>query len=320
MGRNEVTIARRAMACDFSVTLPGETRGAVDAGMEALDEVDRVEELLSVYRPESGLSRLNAAGAAARPEAVDAELYEVLRWAARLSRVCEGAFDPCCHALVRAWGFYRGPKRVPAPEELRAALAASGVRQVEFEDAGRTVRLARPGLGFNLGAFGKGYAIDAAVRRMWARWGVRCGLMQGGQSSLLAVGAPAGQRRGWQVMVEDPGRAGVPLVRVWLRDRALGTSGAANQFFVAGGRRYGHVLDPRSGWPAGGLAGASAIARHAAEADALSTAFFVLGAEGTRRILAARPDWGAVLVHHETTKTGPRVEILGAVEAEVLSL
>jgi thiamine biosynthesis lipoprotein len=307
------------MACDFSITLPGETAGAVDAGIEALDEVDRVEDLLSVYRPESGLSRLNAA-AGAGPVAADAELYEVLRWAGRLNRLCEGAFDPCCQALVQAWGFYRGPKRVPGPEELRAALATSGVRQVSFSDERRSVQFARPGLAFNLGAFGKGYAIDAAVRRIWARRGVRCGLMQGGQSSLLAVGAPREQGRGWQVMVEDPCRAGVPLVRLWLRDRALGTSGAANQFFEAGGRRYGHVLDPRSGWPAGGLAGATAIARHAAEADALSTAFFVLGAEGTRRILAARPDWGAVLVHHETTTAAARVEILGAVEAEVLSL
>lgn len=317
MPRNEVTVSRHAMACDFSITLPGETGGAVDAGIEAMDEIDRVEDLLSVYREESALSRLNGQ-AGGGPVAAGGELYRLLRMAAGLSLVTGRAFDPCCGALIRAWGFSGGPKRVPGPAELRAAMFASGVRHVEFDDGGQTIRFRRPGLEFNLGAFGKGYGIDCAVRRIWAGRGVRCALMQGGQSSLLGVGAPLDQGRGWQVVLDDPGRPGRALARVWLRDRAMGTSGAAHQFFEWRGRRYGHVLDPRSGWPAAELAGASAIARHAAEADAFSTAFFVLGPEGTRRVLAARPELGAILVHHDRSKAAQRVEILGAVEAEVL--
>jgi thiamine biosynthesis lipoprotein len=101
---------------------------------------------------------------------------------------------------------------------------------------------------------------------------------------------------------------------VYLRDRALGTSGAANQFFVENGRSYGHVLDPRSGWPARGLGSASAIAPTALEADALSTAFYVLGVEGTRDFCRRHPEVGAVLVLPPEKSAAPQVLVIGAAQ------
>ena len=125
--------------------------------------------------------------------------------------------------------------------------------------------------------------------------------------------------RGWPVAIGDPLREGQTLATVRLRDRAMGTSGSANQFFVQDGRRYGHILDPRTGWPARGVYSASAVAPTATEADALSTAFYVMGFEATRQYCREHTEVGAVMVvPGPSESTPPRVRVIGAVEAEVL--
>ena len=310
----ELTIARRAMACDFSLTLPNWVQSAADAGYAALDEVDRLEELLSVYIEDSELSRVNQL-AAAGPVPVRAETYDLLKRALRLSCQTGGAFDPAAGALVKAWGFYRGPKRVPSDTEREAALAVSGCGFVRLSDNDRTVTFARPGVEFNLGGIGKGYAIDRALTKIHQQYGVRCALMQGGRSSLRVIGAPLFDPRGWMVEIGDPLREGKTVARVWLRDQALGTSGADNQFFVADGKRYGHILDPRTGWPARRVLSSSVIARTATEADALSTAFFVLGLEGTKAFCRTRPEITAILV--VPGKSAPEVVVIGEADVEV---
>src|SRR4051794_21236490 len=278
---SELTVARRAMACEFSVTFPGEMQNAVDAGCAALDEVERLENLLSAFREDSEISRLNRGGGP-----VDREVYALLRWAVRLSEATGGAFDAATGALVKLW---RGG-RVPSSEDLAAALSRCGSRHVRFHDG--SVEFLRHGIEFNLGAIGKGFAIDSALRRIRARRA----LMQGGQSSIAAVGE-------WTVAIGHP-----PFAQVQLQNQALGTSAATNQFFVAGGRTYGHILDPRTGWPARRVLSASAIAPTATEADALSTAFYVMGPVGTRRFCAANPRFGAVLLLR-----GGQVEFVGPV-------
>jgi thiamine biosynthesis lipoprotein len=316
--RLELQIARRAMACDFSVVFPAAVRDPVAAGCAALDEVERLESLLSAYDERSELCRINRE-AQRGPVAADPEVYSLLRVASGISAATGGAFDPAAGALVKAWGFFRGSRRVPAESELQAARAASGCDIVVFDRARLTVAFRRPGVEFNLGAIGKGYAVDRALHLVRGRFGTTRALMQGGGSSLRALGAPPAEPRGWPVDLADPCRPGRALARVWLRDRALGTSGADHQFFVHEGRRYGHVLDPRTGVPARTLLGASALAPTAMEADALSTAFFVMGLEATRRFCAAHPATAAVLVAPEPGRAGcARVHVIGNADAEVM--
>jgi thiamine biosynthesis lipoprotein len=306
------------MACEFSIMFPGGIRRGIDAGCAALDEIDRLETRLSVYRDDSDISHINRC-AAGSPVLVDAEVYALLREAVRLSMATGGAFDAAAGALVKAWGFFRGPRRVPSEAELAVALQVTGSGRVIFNDCQRTVAFDRSGVEFNLGGIGKGFAIDRALDRMRTDFGIRCALLQGGQSSLRAIGAPPRQPRGWSIGIGGLLRNGSHFARVWLRDRALGTSGAANQFFMHRGRRYGHVLDPRTGRPARGLLSASAIAPTAAEADALSTAFFVLGVEATRRYCREHTDIGAVLVAApKVAGAAPEVIVTGAADAEVI--
>ncbi len=303
----DVVIARRAMACEFSLSLPGTQRDAFEVGCAALDEVDRLERRLTVYDDESDVAALNRA-AAERAFPLDEELADLLRMAARLHAETNGAFDAASGALVRAWGFLRGPRRVPSAEERAQALADSGWGHVRLDDRG--LSFDRPGVELNLGAIGKGFAIDRALELVRTRHGIGAALMQGGRSSLRAAGRPAG---GWVVAIGDPRRPGESVARVRLHDEALGTSGADNLYFEAGGRRFGHILDPRSGWPAEGVLSASVIAPSAAEADALSTAFFVMGPEAARHFCDAHAEIGAVLVLPD------EVVLLGSADVEVMS-
>jgi len=262
------------MACEFSLTFPAETRRGVEAGCAALDEVDRLEALLSVFREDSEISRLNRGDGA-----VSDEVYQLLRWSTRLAAATGGAFDAATGALVELWR----SGRVPAGGEVADALERSGSRHVMFHDG--SIEFLRPGIQFNLGAIGKGFAIDSALRRIRPR----SALMQGGRSSLRAVGE-------WTVEIGEPAFA-----RVRLRDRAMGTSAATYQ--------PRHILDPRTGRPAHGVLSATAVAPTATEADALSTAFYVMGEAGTRRFCEANPRFGAVLLLPDH-----RVEAIGNVE------
>ena len=299
------------MGCEFSLTFPSSYRNGVEAGCAALDEVERLEQMLSVYREDSHVSALNRSGMTASE--VPSELFTLLRLCARLSTVTGGAFNAASGGLVKAWGFFDGQRRMPTVEDIASALDASGSRNIEFDEEQRSVRALRPGIEWNLGAIGKGFGIDMAVARMRAGFGIRSALMQGGGSSLYGLGAPEGDARGWAVDIADPARPDRAIARVHLRNRALGTSAAANQFFEFEGRRYGHVLDPRTGWPADRVLSASALARTAAEADALSTAFFVMGVEGSVEFCRRYPHTGAIILTSEY-----KTILAGTAEREVV--
>jgi thiamine biosynthesis lipoprotein len=289
--------SRQAMATNFEVMLPFGTNDALEAAEQALDEIDRLEAQLTVYRDDSEVSQFNRqAPETAVP--VESGLFQLLSLAAQLHRDTAGAYDITTGALSRTWGFYRRAGRVPSDQERRDALARTGMRHVVLDAERQTVRYRRAGLEINLGSIGKGYALDRAAALV-RPWNIASALLHGGKSSVYAVGSPPGQRRGWPVALRHPWDPERQLAVVRLRDRALGTSAVTFQHIEHNGKKLGHLLDPRTGWPADGLASATAIAPTAAVADALATAFFILGVEKTRHYCAAHPDVGAVLLPNE---------------------
>ena len=142
----------------------------------------------------------------------------------------------------------------------------------------------------NLGSIGKGYAIDRAVEVIRDHWWPTSALVHGGRSSLFALGSPPGRFGGrWEVALRNPFRPETPLGLLRLRNRGMGTSGTSFQRFEAGGRVFGHILDPRTGEPADGPASVTVLAPTAAEADALSTAFYLLGPEAAAALREEPP-------------------------------
>jgi thiamine biosynthesis lipoprotein len=215
-------------------------------------------------------------------------------------------------ALSEAWGFVRGPKRVPSPEALAGARSRTGWRRLRLDRAARTAAFDVEGLRINLGSIGKGYAIDRAVDVIRGHWFPTSGLVHGGRSSLFALGSPPGRFAGrWEIALRNPFAPESPLGVLRLRNRALGTSGGAFQRFEVDGRWYGHIIDPRSGVPADGPASVTVLAPTSAEADALSTALFLLGAEGARALVARRPEIGVVIVEEGAADRSCRVTTFG---------
>jgi FAD:protein FMN transferase len=283
------------MACRFEITLGAEHAVWVPAARAALDEVDRLEDLLSVFRATSAICDVNHR-AASEPVEVDVHLFDLLQQCAVLHRETSDTFDITSTPLSRCWGFLQREGRLPPQDAIDAARASVGYDAVSLEADTRSVRFTRGGVELNLGAIGKGYALDRVAAGM-RQAGVPSALLSAGRSSLLALGGR------WQVDVVSPQVAEGPLATVWLRDAALGTSGAGEQFVIVDGTRYGHVIDPRTGWPAAGVISASVITSSAAAADALSTAFLIGGVELARDYCAAHPGVLAIVTPDDDTRT-----------------
>lgn len=273
-----VQYGRRAMACQFEVFFnAGQHAGAADAAMNAFDLIEQLESQMTAFRDDSEISRINRS-AAEYPVEVEPRLFDLLRRAAELHRQSGGAFDITSGPLTKVWGFFRRQGAVPAEGDLAAARDRVGSQWLSLDDSAKTLRFLKPGMELNLGAIGKGYALDRAGGELLAA-GIGDFLWHGGSSSVLARGSCGARGDGWKIDLRHPLRPERPIAEIRLRDRALGTSGAGTQFFRHDGRRYGHILDPRTGWPAEGVFSTSVLAPTAAEADALATALYVLGPE-----------------------------------------
>jgi thiamine biosynthesis lipoprotein len=305
------------MGSFFEVRLGTRVPAGLDLATRALDVIDALEAQLTVYRDDSELSLLNAS-AHLGPVAVEPGLFDLLAKARDLHDATAGAYDVTAGALSIAWGFFKGPRRVPDSATLDDARARTGQRHVTLDPERRTVSFDRPGIVINLGSIGKGYAIDRAAGVIREHWWPTSALIHGGQSSLFALGSPPGTIAGhWEIALRNPVDPEYPLGTIRLRNRGLGTSGTSFQRFEADGRVYGHILDPRTGAPAppDGPLSVTVLAPTAAESDALSTAFYLLGFDAASAYVAEHPEVGAIFVE-EAESGRPRVRAVGVGEEE----
>ena len=273
-----------SMACLYSVVAYGEDRVALAPILEdALDEVDRIDRLMSHYRTDSPLSRLNR-DAARGPVAPEPELFDFIATAVRFSIESGGAFDITVGPLMKAWGFFGGDGRLPAPGELARARDVTGYTFVRIDRERRTIVYDRPGVEIDLGGIAKGYAVDRAVEVL-RRGGVTAALVSAGGSTLYAIGTRPGGSP-WQVDVQDPVDGSRVAFTVALVDRALSVAGASEKWFEAGGTRYSHIMDPRTGRPVQGVLSVVVVSDTGLEGDALDDALFVQGAGASPTLLA----------------------------------
>ena len=298
-----VSLAREAMATRFELVLHGPDAVRLRAaGEEALTEIDRQEARLSLYQDTSEISRVNRL-AAREPVRVSPPVFALLEECVRLWRATGGAFDITMAPLMRAWGFLRGTGRLPEPGALEAARAHVGMQHLEIDAAARTVRFGRSGMMLDLGAVGKGYALDEAIGLL-REAGVESAFLHGGTSTCYALGKPPALPA-WRIAVSRD-ELGAPAATVAdgrfpssatenavtvvsLRDASLSVSAVQGKAFEADGKVYGHVIDPRSGWPVQGAQLAAVVVPSATEADVLSTALLVLGEGGVDSLATAFP-------------------------------
>ena len=304
-------LSRQSMACQFELFLRPQDQPFLSVALESLAEVDALEQQMTIYRDDSELSALNRE-AHRKPVPVEARLYQLLRQAEEIGRETGGAYDITAGPLIRCWGFLDRNGRVPEPDALEAARQLTGWDAVAFDDATRSISFRKPGMELNLGSIGKGYALDRVAEAL-RRKGLRNFLIHAGHSSILAAGN-SNSGPGWNVSLRDP-RTHDSLGTLKLRDQGMSTSGVGQQSFILNGKRYGHLLDPRTGWPGTETLSCSVVGPASARAEALSTAFFVMRPEEIQKYCESHPEIGTLVVpsvsgngHSEMTLLGIELE------------
>ncbi|HOS92193.1 MAG TPA: FAD:protein FMN transferase [Armatimonadota bacterium] len=289
-----VRLRRPAMATQFELILDGDRDPKTLGSMaeEAYALVQQLEQQLSAYLPASELCWINES-AHAGPVPVEPGLFRLLLQARNIWEETSGAFDITVGPLVKSWGFFRRQGRMPAEGDLARAMESTGMDHVALDEQKRTVRFLCPGVELNLGAIGKGFAIDEVMARLRS-WGVTCALAQLGGSTVAVMGEPP-VSQGWLLGVRPGGQRSPRVGAVRLHNQAISTSGDFEQYFEVDGRRFGHIIDPRTGRPAEGRLSACSISASATRSDALSTAFVVMGSERAEAFCRSRGE-AAVLM------------------------
>lgn len=301
-GTRSVWVEREAylMGTTLRVRVAASQREAGIAAIEAVfAEVRRLDDLLSTWRDDTELARLNRSPIGV-PLRASPELLSLLLEARAWSLKTGGAFDPTVGPLIEVWDL-RAKGRRPSAAELRRAVSASGVHGFTFDADAGVIRRLDPAAWIDEGAFGKGAALRAARESLLGS-GIRSALLDfGGQ--LVAVGSEE-SGRGWMVGVAHPSRRDEPAALIRLGDASAATTSDSERFVEVAGERIGHILDPRTGLPVAAWGSVTVVAEDPVTADVLSTALFVLGP--TRAMSWVRDHEGVAVLFLEETERGLR--------------
>lgn len=284
-----VTRSHTLMGTEIELAVVARPGPAVERALDAaVARIAAVETRFTTWRP-SELTRLNdAAGQAVQ---LHPEVLAVLEESKRLCRLTQGAFDPTWKSADRVWDFQSPNPRVPDRDAALAAMARVDCARLVVDRRAGTARLG-PGMAVGLGGFVKGYAVDRAARAL-REHGYRDFAVNAG-GDLYASGRYGGDL--WRVGIRHPRKAGRELAILPVSGFAVATSGDYERYFTKDGRRYHHILDPSTGYPAAGCQSVTIMARSAALADALATGVFVLGPTRGMALVVALADTEALIV------------------------
>ncbi len=267
----------KLMGCRFELTAVATTDtvawNAVNAGIA---EIDRIEKLISSWDPNSQTSQINQAAGIA-PVKVDQELFDLIFRAKKVSELTDGAFDISFASMDRIWTFDQTEQTLLDAQKVKHAAAKINWQNIVLDRTAQSVFLKETGMKIGFGAIGKGYAANKAKQLMQEITGVKGGLVNA-SGDLIAWGASTNPE-GWQIQITDPSNKTKTLGNIALNDMAIVTSGDYEKYFRSQGKRYAHIINPKTGYPTTGIKSVSIICPDAELADALATSVFVLGIE-----------------------------------------
>jgi len=256
------------------VTVPGPSGKARAAGEAVFDEIKHIEDLTSFHKP-SGLTILNDA-AGHGPTKPDRQLLELIEVALGTAKATMGAFDPTVGVLCRLWSFSGGDPRLPDNSEIVEALNKVGWSRVKLDKSEGSILLPERGMALDLGGIAKGYALDRAAAVL-KKHGISSALVNAGGDVLVVGEKEPGKP--WRIGVQDPRNPREVVCVAALKDRVIMTSGDYERFFVKDGKRYHHILNPATGYPADGAQSVTVVASSGLVAEPLGATVFVLGVE-----------------------------------------
>lgn len=290
----EYTDARPLMGTLVSMTIEGADRDALEQGAnDAYREMSRLSDMMNHYNPDSVVSTINRQ-AGGEPVSVPPELMDVLRLAQRVSERSEGALDITVGSF-KGWRFNPDDPLMPAPEEIRRALSNVNFRNVMLDEKSGTVRLKQPGMRIDLGGIAKLYILDAGMQRLKQR-GITHAMINGG-GDVVVTGTHQG--RPWRIGIRHPRHEDALLGTVELTQGWVVTSGDYERYFFKDGKRYHHILDPRTGYPTAGPQQVTLVSTDMTLADGYSLATMVRGMDWGRSLIERTPGLAGVIVSQD---------------------
>jgi thiamine biosynthesis lipoprotein len=263
------------------------------AAGDAFAQIEKVDELMSTYKPGSNLSKINQSAGVA-PVPADPEVIDNIEKALYVARLTDGAFDVTVGPLVNAWKIGSKDARVPSPDEIRKALTLVGWQNIEIDKHAGTVFIKKRGASIDLGGIAKGYASDMAVEVL-QKAGIKGGIVAcAGDVKVFGL-RPNGTP--WTVGIQHPRKEdGELMAKLTLTDAALSTSGDYERYFIKDGVRYHHIIDPRTGYPARGMMSVTALAKDSWLADSMATGLFVLGPDKAYALALKHPEIEVLMI------------------------
>ncbi len=273
---------------------------------EVFQEINRLDYLMSNYKKESVLSELNR-NASAEPTNCNKELASVIEQSLQYSDITDGAFDITIGPLMKKWGFFKKEGRIPGKEELESALESVSYKSIIIEEKTikslvknpgtvKTVFFKNPGTQIDLGGIGKGYAVDRAISVLKQN-GINSALINFA-GNIYTFGTPPG-KDSWAIGLQHPRESEGLLGTFEIKDKAVSTSGDYEKFFTIEGKRYSHIIDPRTGNPVKGIVSVTIVTGNATRADALSTGIFVLGLTKGIELIEQLSDVEGIIVYED---------------------
>ena len=309
--KKEATLLKKAvlsMGTVFEITAyVSDNERAEIAFQEVFNEVNRLDKLMSNYKEDSNLSKVNRE-AVSGSVSCDDELAYIIEQSLKYGDATKGAFDITVGPLMKKWGFFREEGRIPDKKELELVLGWVSYKNVivETETKKSLIRDSRyesvisfenPHTQIDLGGIGKGYAVDVATK-MLRENGIRSALINFA-GNVYAYGSPAG-RKSWAIGLQNPRSSKNILGSFEIVDKAVSTSGDYEKFFIMNGERYSHIIDPRTGTPVKGVVSVTIVADDATMADAFSTGVFVMGVEEGLKFIESKPGVEGIIVYEDS--------------------
>lgn len=266
----------KLMGSSFEITVVANNQSEADNYIDlAINEIRRIEKRISSWDPKSETSAINR-NAGIAPVKVSTELFGLIKRAIRISKITDGAFDISYASMDRIWKFDGSMQSMPTETEIKSSVAKVGYKNVVLNEQASTVFLTKKGMKIGFGAVGKGYAADKA-KQLLMKKGVKAGIINASGDMNTWGKQPNGKE--WQVAITNPMNKNKAFALLPINEGAVVTSGDYQKFVRFEGKRYAHIIDPRSGYPATGIISVTVFAPAAELADALATSVFVMGIE-----------------------------------------
>lgn len=259
---------------------------------EVITEIDRIENLISEWRPETQISKVNQ-NAGIKAVKVDREVFELTKRAIDYSKITDGAFDISIAALDKIWKFDGSMDVLPSEEAIKKSIEHVGYQYIILDSINCTIFLAKKGMKIGFGSIGKGYAADKGKELLMAK-GVMSGIVNA--SGDLASWGKQPNDKPWIVGITNPFKRNHIYKKISLKDNAVVTSGSYEKFAEINGIRYSHIINPKTGYPATGLISVTVIGPSAEFANALSTSIMVMGKKEGLKLLKKYPNYKGILI------------------------